>query len=255
MAGHMTAAENEQFQRDQALLISRAVLGSPLSDHHFQDTKGNRVALSSYRGKPLVVSMIFTSCFHICPTTTKHLDAVVKKARDALGEDSFNVITVGFDTVKDTPPMMAQFARQQRVDDPNWQFLSTDEKTVKALARELGFLYFASGNGFDHLIQTSIIAPDGRVHQQVYGLAFDAPLLIEPLKRFVFDSSEATSLLQSISMQVRLFCTVYDPVSDHYRFDYSLFIGIFIGFTCVGALGVALVLEWRKTLRTRRAGA
>jgi protein SCO1/2 len=195
--------------------------------------------------------MIFTSCYHICPTTTKHINGVVNKARAALGKDAFNVITVGFDTLNDSPPRMAQFARQQRVDDPNWHFLSADKQTIELLTSELGFLYFRSGSGFDHLIQTSVIDPEGRVFQQIYGTSFEAPLLIEPLKRFVFSTSSSFSVFENVSRQVRLFCTVYDPTSDRYKFDYSLFIGMFIGFMCVGVLGFSLVREWRKTLRAR----
>ncbi|MEX2326869.1 MAG: SCO family protein, partial [Pseudomonadales bacterium] len=207
-------AADSGFARAKALEISRSVLGKPLGEHYFQDTSGNRVALSSYSSKPLVISMIFTSCYHICPTTTKHLNGVVSKARAVLGEDSFNVITVGFDTINDSPPRMAQFAKQQRVDDPNWQFLSTDQQTIEQLASELGFQYFRSGSGFDHLIQTSVIDPQGRVYQQVYGIDFEAPLLIEPLKRFVFSTSSDQSVFENVSREVRLFCSVYDPTSE-----------------------------------------
>ena len=83
--------------------------------------------------------MIFTSCYHVCPAITQHLDAAVKNARAALGDDSFGVITVGFDSPVDTPEAMRLFARRQGVDDPNWAFLSGSADAVQALAENIGF--------------------------------------------------------------------------------------------------------------------
>jgi len=248
------AAAATGFDRDEALAISRDALGRSLPDISLTDTTGRKVDIDRYAGKPLVISMIFTSCYHICPTTTRHLDEVVGKARDVLGDESFNVITVGFDTFRDTPPMMAEFARSQDVKRSGWDFLSGEKQTVDELAATLGFQYTAAGSGFDHLIQTTIVDAEGRVYQQVYGMQFEAPLMIEPLKRLVFRTAESDGLFENLSKQVRLFCTVYDPASDRYRFDYSLFIGMFIGFMCIGVLGTVLVREWRKTLASGSHG-
>ena len=147
--------------------------------------------------------------------------------------------------------MMQYFADQQRISEANWQFLSANEETIATLAEDLGFIYFPTANGFDHLIQTTLLDGSGRVHQQIYGMDFDAPIMVEPLKRLVL-GKPAEGLIESISNQVKLFCTVYDPAQGKYRYDYSLFIGTFIGFLCVGLLGFQLIKEWRLTLgRTR----
>jgi protein SCO1/2 len=44
---------------------------------------------------------------------------------------------------------------------------------------------------------------------------------------------------------LKLFCTVYDPNTDRYRFDYSIFLGIAIGFLCLGGIGIFIIREWR----------
>ena len=242
-------AQASQYERKEALQISLSAVGRLVGDYRFRDTKGGTVEISSYRGKPLIISLIYTSCYHICPSTTRHLSSVVEKAREALGDDTFNIISVGFDAFRDSPPMMEQFAKKQDIDLDRWQFLSADQTTIDRLAADLGFIYFPSANGFDHLIQTSIIDGQGRVFQQVYGMNFEIPSLIEPLKRLVF-SSKDKGLVEAISNKIRLFCTVYDPARDHYRFDYSVFIGTFIGFLCVFVFGMQLRKEWRLTLKS-----
>jgi protein SCO1/2 len=46
--------------------------------------------------------------------------------------------------------------------------------------------------------------------------------------------------------RVRFFCTVYDPSSGRYYFNYSLFMGIAIGIVCFGFALIVLIREWRK---------
>ncbi|MCB1683996.1 MAG: SCO family protein [Pseudomonadales bacterium] len=240
------AAETAQFERDQALATSQAAIGRQVRDSTFYDSDGQVRRLSDYAGKPLVISLIYTSCFHICPATTKHLAKVVQQARSVLGTDSFSVITLGFDTPNDTPDAMKIFARQQHVEIPDWDFLSTDAQNLEVLAEDLGFLYYPTPHGFDHLIQSTILDRDGVVFRQVYGIQFEVPHLIEPLKVLVFGGSPNDSLLDQLGSRIRLFCTVYDPASDSYKFDYSIFAGLLIGLVMGGFFVYLLIREWRR---------
>jgi protein SCO1/2 len=247
MPGEM--AVTSEFTRDNALDVSRGVIGNRLGSHVLDRTNGQPLNLADLQGKPLVVSMIYTSCYHICPTTTQHLARVVRKARAVLGSDSFNVVSIGFDVHKDSPQMMQFFADRQSISDVNWYFLSTSSEVVDDLAASLGFLYFPTANGFDHLIQTTLIDATGTVYRQIYGIDFEIPLLIEPLKQLIL-GKPAAGMFETLGNRVKLFCTVYDPAQDKYKFDYSLFIGMFIGFLCVGVVGFQLIKEWRITLNT-----
>lgn len=168
-----------------ALAFSQAAIGKTVGDYVFTNTHGQRVNLTTLQGQPLVISMIYTSCYHICPTVTQHLSKVITKARQALGEKRFRVITIGFDTPNDTPDAMRVFAAQQGVDSDDWQFLSTDAKTISDLSKDIGFQFQASPKGFDHLIQATIVDATGKVYRQVYDMNFATPLLIEPIKELL----------------------------------------------------------------------
>jgi len=237
------AAGGQQYDPDEALRISQAAIGTAVGNHRFTDGLNRSVGLHDYAGKPLLISMIFTSCHHVCPTTTRHLDAAVDAAREALGEDSFNVLTIGFDTANDTPAAMRAFARAQGVDRTGWSFLSGSPAEVDALGKELGFIYFPSPRGFDHLNQVTILDAGGRVYSQVYGVNFELPWLVEPLKELVLNRPASQHrFLSSFVDRVRLFCTVYNPASGRYETDNSLFIQAAIGFFAL--LSVAIFL-WR----------
>ena len=241
------AGTTPAFDYDTALKISQEAIDNQVGDHAFINADGERVTLSDFRGKPLVVSMVYTSCYQICPMTTRHLSKVVEKARDALGEDSFSVAVIGFDTQADTPQAMQYFANKQGISDKGWHLLSISREDVDVLSKDIGFIYYPSSSGFDHIIQATIIDADGKVYRQVYGQVFETPLLVDPLIELVLGRPQpAQSLLSSLSNKIKLFCTTYDPVRDGYYFDYSLFLGILIGASIIGYTGLVIRREYRK---------
>jgi protein SCO1/2 len=237
-----------EFDYDSALTTSQAAIGTRVGDHSFIDaTTGRTLGFDELRGKPLVLSMIYTSCYHVCPMTTQHLAKVVEKAQSTLGDDAFEVVLIGFDTAVDNPAAMRNFAARQGVDDRGWHLLSADAQTVAALSRDLGFQFFPTSNGFDHLIQASVIDADGVVYRQVYGQVFETPLLIDPLIELVLGRpAPEQTFFDSFVAKVKLFCTTYDPVRDGYYLDYSLFLGILIGAVIILATATFIYRELHK---------
>ena len=241
----------KEFRYKEVLLKSQAAIGNVLSNHSLTDHNGHALSMDDLRGKPLVLSLIYTSCYQICPMTIRNLSKVVEKARDALGEDSFNVAVLGFDTYNDSPQAMIQFARKQGIDDRGWRLLSISPDTINALSEELGFEFFSSPNGFDHITQATVIDAEGRVYRQVYGEVIDTPLLVEPLKQLVLGQPKPNqTLLSELIDKVRFFCTTYDPARDAYHFDYSLFIGMAIGGSIILIGIILLVREIRQGRRS-----
>ena len=238
------AAPAAAFDQAQAQAASRAAVGKVVADRVLRDSEGREVALADLRGRPLVVSLVYTSCYGSCSIITRRLAQAVEVARDALGEDRFGVVTVGFDAANDTPGRMAHYARQQRIGDAGWRVLSGDAATVNALAADLGFSFAPSPRGFDHVSQVTVLDADGRVYRQVYGDGFPTPALVEPLKELVFGTAARAATLDGWVNGLKLLCTVYDPSADRYRFDYSVFVGAFVGIVCLGAVAVFVVRAW-----------
>lgn len=243
---HGTPRGARDFDPAEALRYSQAAVGRAVGDYSFRDRQGRSVKLSSYLGKPVVISLIYTSCSHVCPMITQTLDRVVGMGQKALGAEKFNVLTIGFDTRNDTPDRMRRYAVDQGVRLPGWEFLSADAATIERLAADLGFLYFPTAGGFDHLSQVSVLDADGRLYRQVYGEVFEPPLLVEPLKQLVYGNRVDATLLTDLVGRIKLFCTVYDPLTKDYRIDYSIFIEIAIGLVTTLVIGVMLAREWRR---------
>ena len=240
-----------EYDNDEALRISQQAIGNSLGQYELTDRLNRTVDIRGDSGRPLLISMIFTSCFHVCPMTTKNLDLAVQAARETLGKGSFDVVTIGFDTANDSPDAMRAFAREQGVNTESWRFLSGSEETINALSADLGFQFFPTPRGFDHLNQVTIIDTDGAVYRQVYGMSFELPWLVEPLKELVFNRPTSQGhVIASLVDKVRLFCTVYNPATGRYEIDNSLFFQIAIGFL---VLMSAFFYLWRGFHPSRRS--
>ena len=239
----------KEFNAESAYTISQQAIGTKIDNHSLTDSVGNAVRLHDLLGAPLVISMVYTSCYHICPTLTRHLANVVEIGRDALGQNAFSVLTVGFDTAVDSPRQMALFAAERGIQDPKWRFVSANESTITALSRELGFSYQPSPQGFDHITQTSVLDGSGVLTNQVYGVNFDAPLLVEPLKHNLRGQVFEANTVEGWWREVKLLCTVYDPASGRYHFDYSLIVAVVMGLVCLSLVAVFVIRAWRSSRR------
>ncbi len=248
LLGHGAVAK-PVLDEAEALRVGQAAIGRELGDHTLWDSDGRRLRLADFRGQPLVLNLVYTSCSGLCPTIIQTLDTAVAAAQQTLGADRFGVLTIGFDTRNDTPERMRAFARAQGIERPGWRFLSGDASTVDALADEVGFVVYPAPQGFDHMALTSIIDPEGRVYRQIYGSAFDPPVLVEPLKELVFGRRSDWTSVDGLINRIRLFCSLYDPRTGSYRFDYAPFIGMAIGLAALAGVAGFLIREWRRTGR------
>ncbi len=246
------SSPDRAFGLDQldAFEFSRSTIGQVPRDYVLRDRNGQEVALSSYRGKPLLVNFIYTSCFQICPNGSRALYAAVRAMRDRFGHDQFNVVSIGFNQPEDSPQALAAFARQQRIEDRNWELLSPRAADVEALVADYGFRFKATPAGFDHTLQVTILDRDGRIYRQIHGDGFAADSLGEPIKQLVTGTLvKDTASWADLLGRVRILCSVYDPITGTYRTDYTLYFEIAGGITFAIAGILFMIGEWRSRRR------
>ncbi|MGE0358466.1 MAG: SCO family protein [Burkholderiales bacterium] len=250
-----TVPEGATLEADAVLERSQRAIGKAVGDHAFRAADGAPLRLGALRGRPLLVSFVYTGCSQVCPTTTRFLARAVAEADRTLGPGRYAVATIGFNYPFDTPEAMRAFARQQGIDRRDWHFLSPEAGVVEAITAELGFSYAASAGGFDHLTQVTLLDGEGRVAAQVYGENFEVPMLVGPLKALLTDAPLPAVTVENLLERVRLLCTVYDPRTGRYRLDYRIVIEIAAGASILLATLAFLLREWhRNRRRTRAAG-
>jgi len=248
----LTCPVRADERSDSALAKSQGAIGSEVPDLTFRNVDGKTVTLGMLRGKPVLLTLIYTGCADVCPAVIESLSPAVDAGAEALGKDSFSVVTIGFDTKNDTPQRMRSFAQLHGGGGDNWYFLASDAATMDTLSQAVGFSYYASAGGFDHMAQVTVIDKAGRIYRQIYGGSFETPEIVEPLKELVFSREKPFFSVAGLTDRVKLFCTVYNPATGRYYFNYSLFASIVIGAISLGLVLFVLVRETRKTIRSHR---
>ena len=248
------SAAQQRLDEREALRVGQAAIGGEVPDLILLDRQGRPVRLASYRGKPLLVSFIYTGCFQVCPAQTRVLQEAVRGLDKMLGAHQFNVVSIGFNQPFDDPVAMRAFAAQQRIDYPNWEFLSPPRDAVGTLTRAFGFSYLATPAGFDHVLGVTVVDARGRIHAQVYGDGLRADQLGRPLRELLLNTPlPAESKLAAMVERVRILCTIYDPDTGEYRYDYKLILELIGGALFFGSVAIYILLEWRDRRRARKA--
>lgn len=248
-----TPGAADELSSETAFKQSQAAIGNQTGNHVLRDHRARALALRDLRGKPLVVSLVYTSCATVCPLVTDYLAGSVEEARKVLGTDSFNILTFGFDAGGDRPAQLAGFARNHgltRID--GWYVASADDATVEAFLSELGFSFTAAAGGYAHVTQTTVLDADGVVYRQIYGESFPLPMLLEPLKDLALGRTTQSFAPEDLWNRLTFLCTVYDPATGSYRFDYGIAFGAFFGALSLILFGWVIVRLWLERRRALR---
>ena len=246
LAPTSSVSASPPLDRGAALARGEQALGRTIGNYSLIDSKGMSLSLRDYRGKPLVISLVYTACSSVCPPTTQHLIDAVTEAGRVFGLDRFAVLTVAFDARNDTVARMAQFASVQGIRLPNWRVASADPATIEALLNDLGFSYRAVAGGFDHPTQTTILDHEGRIYRHVYGDEFPLQMFMEPMKDLIYGTTTPFSL-SGILDRIKFICTAYDPGAGRYRIDFGLLFGSIIAAFSLLVMAALILREWIRS--------
>jgi protein SCO1/2 len=131
-------------------------------DAHLTDQDGRAFDLASLRGKPVLVSMFYTSCQMVCPMIFETAHATLD-ALPAADRKDVRVLMVTFDPARDTVAALKATA-DQRGADARWTLARTDDATTRKIAALLGIQYRKLADGeFNHSTLLTLLDREGRI--------------------------------------------------------------------------------------------
>lgn len=134
---------------------------------------GTRVDIASLRGHPVVVSMIYTGCPDICPLVAESMEQIEADLRAAMRAD-VEFVLFSFDSLRDNPARLKEFASVHRLDMKHWSLFHGDDAAVRGLAAALDTSYRRNDDGsFDHAVVISLLDADGVVVYRQVGFRQD----------------------------------------------------------------------------------
>lgn len=223
---------------------ANAAIGRKMPDYTLIDQDNKALPLKGFRGRPLVISYIYTGCPHVCSNITGRLKQAFAIAKMKSGGD-FTAISIGFDPEHDTPAVLKSFGARFTDDFTKWRFATADAKTIQALTKELGFYYERlPDGGFDHINLTTVVGRDGTILKQVYGMNFNQEELVNAIS-LASGSGTASAFLNpsGIIDKVILFCYRYDEVSGIYRLNLGAIAALALGSALQGATLIWIVYK------------
>ena len=134
------------------------------------DSFGNEFQLKDLKGKPIILSPIYTRCRASCPLITKSLLRIIPKLGTP-GKD-FWVITLTFDP-KDTLEDIKKFQQKYGIDGKGWKVVKA--KTSEDLFRLLDaidFRFMTAEDQFIHPNLVVILSPDLQIKDYIYGVNY-----------------------------------------------------------------------------------
>ncbi|HEY7415131.1 MAG TPA: SCO family protein, partial [Ktedonobacteraceae bacterium] len=104
--------------------------GTPAPDFRLTDQFGKSIALSQLKGKPVVLTFLYTHCPDQCPLIAEKLHSTVQD----LGKDAQNVgiIAVSTDPQRDTIAAAMDFSRAHSMQD-SWHYLVGTQSTLQPI--------------------------------------------------------------------------------------------------------------------------
>ena len=159
-----------------------AAAESVLTDAKLVDQNGNSVALTSLKGKPMVVDFIYTSCPGPCLMETAKLANVALRLGSDIGS-KVTIVSISVDPEHDGPKQLLDYSRQQGADEKGWYFLTGGPAEVdQALAGFKLSRQVEPDGSVGHLVDMMLIGPDGRLIREYNGEVVKAQDIVDDVK-------------------------------------------------------------------------
>jgi protein SCO1 len=141
----------------------------------WRDQTGAVRSLASWRGRPVLLAMIYTHCTATCPL------AVSELKRIAAGHADVRFVLVSLDPVRDDTRRLAAYASERGLDPQRWTLLTGSDADVRDLAATLGVRYRqVTPDDLAHSNLITLLDREGRIARQTSGRMDDAALAMLP---------------------------------------------------------------------------
>lgn len=152
----------------------------------FHNQEGKSVRLSDLKGKPVLMSFIYTRCPMptMCPLTTKQFVAV-QKALQPKERARVALVLVSFDPDYDTPKVLKRYGDAYGVDWSNLQMWTGSKQNVFDLTDSFNMWYKEENGDYAHRTFSVVLDAEGKYVADLRGADWDVPGAVELLRSLI----------------------------------------------------------------------
>ena len=140
--------------------------GEAIPDALLVDESGKPRPISSYKGKRLVLTFIYTRCpdAEFCPLMNQQFAALQKTIKSTPALADVQLLSISFDPEFDTPAVLKEHAAAQQADPLIWHFATGTKEEITRLAGAFGVSVTSNGSPIlIHNLGTAVIDAGGRL--------------------------------------------------------------------------------------------
>jgi protein SCO1 len=174
---------------DQIITAKVFKTGEFFPDESLVNQDGKTVRLSSFRGRVLALTFIYTRCPlpDFCIRMSNQFARIQKSLKgDGSLNGKWHLVTVSFDPKFDRPAVLKRYAAEYGADFSSWDF-ATDPDTagpvIRRLADGLGLEYSEDEGLIDHNLRTVLIDPEGKLVKVITGNEWKPEEVAAEMKR------------------------------------------------------------------------
>ena len=154
----------------------------PAPEFTLTSTDSGRLSLGDLRGKVVAVTFIYATCTDTCPLLTAKMAGMQKNLGPDFGS-KVRFVSITVDPERDTPQVLAQYARNHGADPAAWAFLTGTPAEIREVGRRYGIFAKKTERGdVDHTFLTSIVDQHGTLRVQYLGIRFDPDEFLRDLR-------------------------------------------------------------------------
>ncbi len=152
--------------------------GQHVPDFTLTDQSSQPVTLSTFAGKVVVISFMYTRCAlpNYCFRLSTNLSRLQKCFHDQLGRDLI-LLSITFDPAHDQPAQLNDYAKIWKADPAAWHMLTGSDADVQNVCREFGVVAYPDEGLLIHSLHTVIIDRQGNLAANLEGNEFTATQL------------------------------------------------------------------------------
>lgn len=130
---------------------------------------GDKAKLDVFRGKPVLISMFYSSCPSACPLLISNVKRI-EAALDPTIRGELRVLLVSFDPKHDTPEALRGVIERHGVDPSRWMLMTGTDDEIRDVAAVLGIKYRQADGSFNHSSVITLLDRDGVIKLRVDGM-------------------------------------------------------------------------------------
>jgi protein SCO1 len=155
--------------------------GTPAPNFTLTDQTGQKISLSQFRGKAVVLTFMYTHCPDVCPLTAEHLHTTMQQ----LGSQAKDVavVAVSTDPKRDDQAAALNFTKAHNMQD-YWHYLIGSNKELSAVWSGYNIYAQAQQNNVNHSMAVYVIDQQGK-ERTYFDTSFTPQQLTDTLKQLL----------------------------------------------------------------------